>query len=209
MSAKQKIDLDSFSQKEIQEIPELSGWKEIDVDAQSELLVPVGVLSDFDVFTSSIYYSEHDNSPYKLNQLHGSNITIFLRQDVAKRLLQAERLLPTGYHLIIFDGWRSIEVQKSLYDEYYNSLKNKLPNWDEVMLSEETQKYVSLPSNNPGNPSPHNTGGSVDLTIIHLPNNIENEFKKLSLDRKTTEQAKIILTHAEMLNFGTRFDWGG
>ncbi|MBU1558026.1 M15 family metallopeptidase [Patescibacteria group bacterium] len=208
MNNKQKIDFDNLSQKEIPKIPELAGWKEIDVDAKLESLVPVGILSDFDIFTSSIYYSEHNNSPYKPNQLHGSNITIFLRQDVAKRLLQAERLLPTGYHLTIFDGWRSLEVQKSLYDEYHNALKNKFPNWDESMLSEETQKYVSLPSDDPNKPSPHNTGGSVDLAIIRLPNNIEDDLEKLSSDEEA-ERAKIILTHAEMLNFGTKFDWGG
>jgi len=206
-----KINIESLVEKDIPQLSSVSGWKEIPVQPSSEPLVPLGLSSNYNIFTSSIYFSEHDNSPYLPTQLSGSLITIFVRQGVAERLIRAEEMLPKGYHLVVFDGWRPLEVQKSLYDEYYQSLKTKFPNWSEDELAQETQKYVSLPSNNPARPSPHNTGGAIDLAIMQLPESAEEKLKALSTKNQDTEieRAKIILSSAKLLNFGTQFDWGG
>jgi D-alanyl-D-alanine dipeptidase len=211
MANTKKIDIESLAKKEVPQLSSVSGWKEIPVQPSSEPLVPLGLSSNFNIFTSSIYFSEHDNSPYLPNQLSGSLITIFIRQGVAERLIRAEEMLPRGYHLVVFDGWRPLEVQKSLYDEYYQSLKTKFPSWGEDKLVQETQKYVSLPSNNPSRPSPHNTGGAVDLALMQLPESAEEKLKDLPIKNQDTEieRAKIILASAKLLNFGTQFDWGG
>ena len=211
MTNTKKIDFESLAKKQIPKLSSVSGWKEIPVQPSSELLVPLGLSSNFNIFTSSVYFSEHDNSPYLSNQLSGSLITIFIRQGVAERLIRAEEMLPKGYHLVVFDGWRPLEVQKSLYDEYYQSLKTKFPSWSGEELAQETQKYVSLPSNNPSKPSPHNTGGAVNLALMQLPASAEEKIKDLSTKNQDTEieRAKIILASAKLLNFGTQFDWGG
>lgn len=211
MTTTKKIDIESLSKKQIPQLSSVSGWKEISVQPSSEPLVPLGLSSSFNISTSSIYFSEHDNSPYLPNQLSGSLITIFIRQGVAERLIRAEEMLPKGYHLVVFDGWRPLEVQKSLYDEYYQSLKTKFPSWSEDELAQETQKYVSMPSNNPARPSPHNTGGAVDLAIMQLPESAEEKLNALSTKNQDAEieRAKIILSSAKLLNFGTQFDWGG
>lgn len=211
MTNTKKIDIESLAGKEIPQLSSVSGWKEISVQPSSEPLVPLGLSSNFNIFTSSVYFSEHDNSPYLPNQLSGSLITIFIRQGVAERLIRAEEMLPKGYHLVVFDGWRPLKVQKSLYDEYYQSLKTKFPSWNEDELAQETQKYVSLPSNNPARPSPHNTGGAVDLAIMQLSESAEEKLKALSTINQDAEieRAQIILSSAKLLNFGTQFDWGG
>src|SRR3989344_9409865 len=173
MTNTKKIDIESLAKTKIPQLSSVSGGKEIPVQPSSEPLVPLGLSSNFNIFTSSIYFSEHDNSPYLPNQLSGSLITIFIRQGVAERLIRAEEMLPQGYHLVVFDGWGPLEGQKSLYDEYYQSLKTKFPSWSEDELAQETQKYVSLPSNNPARHPPHNTGGAVDLAIMQLPESSE------------------------------------
>lgn len=206
-----KIDLEFFAEAEIPRLISVSGWKEVPIQSSIEPLVPIGLLSNFNIFTSSIYFSEHQNSPYAPDQLGGSLITIFVRLSVARRIMDAENMLPTGYHLIAFDGWRPLEVQKSLYDEYYRSLRLKFLNWEEDKLAAETQKYVSLPSNNFAKPSPHNTGGAVDLAIMKLPDDAEDKLQLLlakSAD-DAIDRAKIMLSFAKLLNFGTPFDWGG
>jgi D-alanyl-D-alanine dipeptidase len=173
---------------------QVKGWKDIPIrdKGRADPLVPLGPLSREagTLMTSSVYFGEHDTSPYARseNKLKGSLLTLFVRQSVARRLLFAEQLLPAGYHLIVFDAYRPYGVQKSLYDFYRQQLKRSYPGMSDEALELETQKYVSLPSQDPARPSPHNTGGAVDVAII----------KTGAAHRKS-----------KMLNFGTAFDHGG
>ncbi len=206
-----KIDLESLATKEIPPIASVSGWKDVVIAPSTEPLMPIGILSEFKIFSSSIYFSEHNNSPYLRDELSGALVSIFLRKEVAQSLVRAEQMLPNGYHLLVLDGWRPLEVQKSLYDEYYKSLQLKFPNWNEEELERETQKYVSMPSGDKTKPSPHNTGGAVDLAIIQLPSEAEEQLQKLSTKNTAdaVKYSKIILSSAKLLEFGTPFDWGG
>ena len=43
---------------------------------------------------------------------------MMVRSDVAKRLLLAERLLPTGFGLVVLDAWRSSVEQQALVSHY-------------------------------------------------------------------------------------------
>jgi D-alanyl-D-alanine dipeptidase len=191
------------------EIPQdagrVTGWKDIPIKENdyADPLVPLGPLSTeaATVMTSAIYFGEHSNSPYakSINKLEGSLLTLFARQSVARRLLVAERLLPAGYHLIVFDAYRPYQVQKSLYDFYKRKLAEKYPDMDNNARASETQKYVSLPSTDPARPSPHNTGGAVDVAVVKL-------------DRVYEEELPLSVTlrrHSKMLDFGTAFDHGG
>jgi len=167
---------------------QIQGWKDILIEENShDPLVPLGPLSEeaSELATSAIYFGEHSSSPYAEDQhkLEGSLLTVFARQSVARRLVAAEKLLPAGYHLIVFDAYRPYQVQRSLYECYKQKLSKKYPDKDATALEAETQKYVSLPSTDPARPSPHNTGGAVDVAIVGHD--------------------------GTMLNFGTAFDHGG
>jgi D-alanyl-D-alanine dipeptidase len=84
-----------------------------------------------------------------------------------------------------------------------------------------TQQYVSVPSTDETRPSPHNTGGSVDLAIVRLTLEQEEELNRLQSqlsehDLTTSRRAALemrksalIRHHASMLSFGTPFDHGG
>ncbi|MGO0060261.1 M15 family metallopeptidase [Brevibacillus fluminis] len=88
----------------------------------------------------------------------------YVREGVAKRLVEAAGLLPEGYSLVIWDGWRPYELQQELYDRYRDVLIGQ--GWtDGEALRQEVTKFVALPSVNPDQPAPHLTGGAVDLTI--------------------------------------------
>lgn len=204
----------------------VEGWKNIPIkNDHLDPLVPLGMLSQEAaiLMTSSVYFGEHDNSPYAeaAHKLEGSLLTLFARRSVVRRLLAAEQLLPAGYHLIVFDAYRTYQVQKSLYDFYKKQLKRKRPDMRDEILELETQNYVSLPSHDPTRPSPHNTGGAVDVAIVKVDPRREEELlqvrsqladSNLDITRRIGLELQLsaIMRHcSRMLDFGTPFDHGG
>jgi D-alanyl-D-alanine dipeptidase len=206
---------------------QIQGWKDIPIreDGSLDPLIPLGPLSQEAgiLMASSLYFGEHSNSPYaeNSNKLAGSLLTLFARRSVVQRLLIAEQLLPADHHLLVFDAYRPYQVQKSLHDFYQQKLREKYPDRDNETLESETQKYVSLPSIDPTRPSPHNTGGSVDVALVkldraheevllqirsHLTDARLNIAQRVGLEMRLSA---IMRRHARMLDFGTALDHGG
>lgn len=209
------------------DVGQIHGWKSIPTHEVGSLdpLVPLGPLSNEAaiVTTSSLYFGEHGNSPYAeaTNKLEGSLLTLFARRSTARRLLAAERSLPSGYHLLVFDAYRPYQVQKSLHDFYKQKLSANHPAMNDEALELETQHYVSLPSTDPTRPSPHSTGGVVDVVIVKLDQIHEAKLARLRSQLRDTsldfakrvdlemQLSAIMRHHAKMLDFGTAFDHGG
>ena len=82
---------------------------------------------------------------------HSQNGT-FVREGVKGRLRAVEASLPDGFALVIFDGWRSLELQSELFHAAYSD--PLLP-----------PGYLAPPSVDDELPSPHVSGGTVDLTL--------------------------------------------
>ena len=78
---------------------------------------------------------------------------MMVRSDVAKRLLLAERLLPSGFGLVVLDAWRSPIEQQALVGHYGTSAAD--------------DGFVA-PVSADGCRPPHTTGGTVDLTMSWL-----------------------------------------
>lgn len=133
------------------------GWKEVPIIECGEKLVEIGAFGENRVVADSQYFKQGINH---------SNSTVFARETVVRKLVEASYLLPADHRLVIWDAWRPLEVQQSLFDEYRNRLRLSNPSMDPDQLSSLTQTYVSLPSKSPLKPSPHYTGGAVDLSII-------------------------------------------
>ncbi|PIR61910.1 MAG: hypothetical protein COU66_01230 [Candidatus Pacebacteria bacterium CG10_big_fil_rev_8_21_14_0_10_44_11] len=198
----------------------IDGWKEVPIQENGELLVPIGLGSSYNfLYTSSIYFGERTDSPYIGRGFEGSLVTIFVRESVANQLVEAEKLLPKRHHLILFDAYRSLQVQDSLFTSYIKALSKLHPDWSKEQLLIETQKYVSLPSTENTKPSPHNTGASVDLAIFVLSEADDTHLSELLSQLSTTsgwEQLMIqvlatdLIAHsANLLDFGTQYDYGG
>lgn len=116
--------------------------------------------------------------------------SIYLRQDVLERILVARSLLNRSkFDLKVYDGWRSIELQKKLFWYYMREFTaaifgkgeefGKLSSLEETegffntlspdiksSMLEANKVYVSWPSKEPHCPSPHATGGSVDVWLF-------------------------------------------
>lgn len=103
---------------------------------------------------------------YYIQGLKGSLPVCYVRFRVFKKILEAAELLPKGYKFVVLDAWRPIEVQQSLFDEFKIIVRERHPEIkDEDKITEMATQFVALPSLDCKKPSPHNTGGAVDLTI--------------------------------------------
>lgn len=215
------MNLESLNNPIPVELPSLDGWKQVPIIENNESLVALGPFSDYnDIFTNSIYFGER-SSPYLTGDLKGSLITMFAREGVARRLRRAQQSLPSGMRFVVYDAYRTLDVQQVLFDKYFNELKSLRSGWTEDDLIRKTQIFVSLPSTDSSKPSPHNTGGSVDLAIIQLPELVNNQILKIEQRQRGVnldwneayelemQRVQLLRMHGSQLDFGTSFDHGG
>lgn len=87
------------------------------------------------------------------------------RGGVFQRLLQAARLLPDSLRLVVLDAWRPFAVQQHLYDTLYNILRQHDADAEPAELARRTREFVAPPSTRADAPSPHLTGGAVDVGL--------------------------------------------
>ena len=114
---------------------------------------------------------------------------VFLRKTVFQMFLIAHAAVKNfGLNLIVYDGWRSVELQENLFwyylklftapkfgleDIFSKTRKNLEVKKVFLGLSAEVQEklrkanctYVSWPSVDLTKPSPHATGGSIDVWL--------------------------------------------
>lgn len=92
-----------------------------------------------------------------------------MRKTVYDKLVQAQSLLPKGLHLCLYEGYRSLELQKALFDERLQKIKAQHPQWSVDELFNETIKMVSPVTNLDGtaNIPAHSTGGAIDVYLIN------------------------------------------
>ncbi len=130
--------------------------------ANNEPLVP---LSDYGVRGEN-FYAQPRNPPYYA-VIPGSIETLSLRRGAAERLREANaRLAEAGLELFIFDAWRPQAVQAYFHDRWLPAeLRKRKPQLSEAELAAEVTNYWAAPSTGADAPSPHSTGGAVDLTI--------------------------------------------
>lgn len=148
----------------------MTSWKNIPIKECGEPLVPLGPFTPYHFLGgSSIYYGQRIDSPYYPNGLRGALLTHFVRESVAERLKKASSLLPKGIMLWLWDSYRNLETQKAIFDSCQEHLTTAHPDWEKDHILQETERFVSLPSDNPEKPSPHSTGGSVDITLVRFP----------------------------------------
>ncbi len=133
-------------------------WKEarsLPIKDCGEPLIPISYCPERILARPQYYYQ----------QIPASLPEVYLRAGVYKLLLQASELLPKGHRLVVYDGWRSLKLQRELFNSYLNELKKDNPDLEEKTLMERALTFVALPDDSPDMPPPHNTGGAVDLTI--------------------------------------------
>lgn len=140
---------------------------------------------------------------YYLQGLPGTENECYLRKAVLDKLLEAATLLPEGHFFVIIDGWRSYETQLAIYEQTKMDLEKE--GFHDIELEQELSKYVATPTKDITRPSPHLTGGAVDITIADekgwLPMGSEfDEFNEKSQLDWFEEKANFSIEETEFLN---------
>lgn len=147
-----------FKNIPIPEINPVQGWKEVTVVECGQKLILLNNLASDSIIVNAQYYKQ---------RIDHAKPEMYAREEVGERLIKTAKLLPKGFKLLIWDAWRPLEVQQSLFDGYKKDLALANPDTEEEELIKLTQTYVSLPSSLPNRPSPHYTGGAIDLSIAN------------------------------------------
>ncbi|MEM9320117.1 MAG: M15 family metallopeptidase [Pseudomonadota bacterium] len=90
---------------------------------------------------------------------------VWVRLEVLGRLERAAATLPVGLNLVVLDGWRPLTLQQALYTEFRNQVQATQPNASDAEIERRTLQYAAFPSDDPQAPSPHLTGGAVDVCL--------------------------------------------
>jgi zinc D-Ala-D-Ala dipeptidase len=91
-----------------------------------------------------------------------------MRKTVYEKLCQAQKQLPKGWRFQLYEGFRSLNVQKMLFEQEYNRAIARNPNQNHQEYFKEATKRVSPVINLDGsnNIPAHNTGGAIDIEIM-------------------------------------------
>ena len=93
---------------------------------------------------------------------------MLLRRRVAERLQQAVSLLPESLGMVVLDAHRPLNVQAWLWNEMVTIVRNEHPEWDESAINAHARRFVAYPELLPNRPTPHSTGGAVDITLFDI-----------------------------------------
>jgi len=137
----------------------LGNWKQIPIHESGEKLVALSHFADkMRLRIEPMYFRQG---------IFGAIPEIYVRESVFLKIEKALGIMPKNMELVIWDGWRPLATQQALFDVFKSRISTDMPNLSEEELLNRTSVYVSLPSSDPQKPSPHSTGGAVDLTVAY------------------------------------------
>ena len=132
------------------------GWQQTPIEECGEPLVALKSLSIEKLIVEPRYFARG---------VEGADSEIYVRSGVGERLGRVAAGLPPECVLLVWDGWRRLVTQKSLFDAQRDVVLATRPGLSDEAVTRLVQDFVSVPSADPLNPSPHLTGGAVDLTL--------------------------------------------
>jgi D-alanyl-D-alanine dipeptidase len=91
-----------------------------------------------------------------------------MRVSVYDMLKKAQALLPLGLSFCLYECYRSLALQKMLFDNRFTLIEQQYPHWSLEEIFNETTKLISPVTNLDGstNVPPHSTGGAIDVYLL-------------------------------------------
>jgi len=92
----------------------------------------------------------------------------WVRRTVYDKLPRVQAALPAGLRLRLYEGLRSLPIQRWLFDEEKARVRAAHPGLTDEQVHERATVLVSPPVHWDGTPNipPHSTGGAVDIEIV-------------------------------------------
>lgn len=107
-------------------------------------------------------------SAYFNDGITGALETVYTRTSIALKLQELISLLPQELGILVLDAWRPYEVQLALRNDFKAQLIKTNPDASPAEIEQILNQFVAVPSQDPACPSPHLTGGSIDLTLFDV-----------------------------------------
>ncbi len=107
------------------------------------------------------------DSQYYKQGIIGSYPDCYARKSVAERLLEAQSYLPEDVFLKVYDAYRPVKVQQSIWDKFRGEIAAEHPEYNDEELDTSTMRFVARPTLDPEKLPLHSTGGAVDLTLVY------------------------------------------
>jgi len=102
---------------------------------------------------------------------------VFLHVEAWTRLCRAIQRLPPLYAVMLWDGYRSRECQRIMFDWMRGEIRKQYPMLSEAENYEKARKYMSPPSRvGEQYCPPHLSGGAIDLTLVYADSGEEVEM---------------------------------
>jgi D-alanyl-D-alanine dipeptidase len=158
--------LQALRDKAIPPPREKHGYRDIPIDVDGAANKEPIVRADAFGIAGENFYASTRNPPY-YHAVPGAIDVIAMREGAAKRLRDVNaKLAPADLDLWVFDAWRPQAVQIYFHDQWLpNELKRRDPSLTGDALLAQVETYWAAPSAGDDAPSPHSTGGAIDLTI--------------------------------------------
>ena len=189
-------------------LPDFFSW-------DSSRAVPVEECGEPIVSASYIPEKILTSPQYFIHGISGAVADCFVRRSVLLRLIDAANMLPKGLRFVLVDGWRPRMVQTSLFQKFRSELRGKMPLLSDREITDLASQFVAPPSVATAHPSPHVTGGAVDLAIVDengllLPMGTEFDEtteksatdyyeKKLAARERLTEEEEEIMINRRLI----------
>lgn len=109
------------------------------------------------------------DSAYFRMGVEGADEAVFVRQSVSRMLYDAAQKLPEHLGLAVLDGWRPAVVQRALRRQIRAEIVRQHPTLPETEVTQLLNQFAADPET-PDFHLPHQTGGSVDVTLFDRRN---------------------------------------
>ncbi|MCX6727784.1 MAG: hypothetical protein NTX11_03165 [Candidatus Saccharibacteria bacterium] len=99
-----------------------------------------------------------------------ADFKLLVRESVLERLQAAQAKLPKHWHIVVRAGYRPLEVQTAMFDDYVDKLEAENPDWSMDQCIGHAEQYISNPYHIVA--CPHVTGGAIDIEIYDSENGV-------------------------------------
>jgi D-alanyl-D-alanine dipeptidase len=168
-------------------------------------------LTSFGLLGRNAYYCGAD--PLYPDQIPHAIPELWARRQVEEALVAADTIVRdrTGYRLYIKDAYRPVALQAHMVEIWYpDYLRTKHPDWTPEQILRETGRIWAPASSDITCPSPHLTGGAVDVFLYDPVTQVlcpmGSEFDESSLISATAyfEQASSLTPEMEQVRSNRR-----
>jgi len=129
-----------------------------------------------------------------------------VRSTVYTKLIQAQNRLPSSLRLCLYEGLRTISLQKQLFDERWRIIENRHAQWSDREIYQEVIRMVSPVTTLDGNPNipPHATGAAVDVYLVDAKTHLPVEMGILAKDWMQDAEGTLSWTDSTVISAEAR-----